>query len=122
VEFAVVAPLFLLLVFGMIEYGRCILVQQMLTNASREGARRAVLDGTSTHDVDTIVNNYLSSASIAEATVTVVPDPPSDAQFGDPVTVTVQIPFEDVSWLPAPLFLKNVTMTAVSVMRRESVQ
>ena len=45
VEFAVVAPIFLLLVFGMIEYGRMVMVQQVLTNASREGARCAVLDG-----------------------------------------------------------------------------
>ena len=39
VEFAVVAPVFLLLVFGMIEYGRMVMVYQILTNASREGAR-----------------------------------------------------------------------------------
>ncbi len=38
-EFAVVAPVFLLLVFGMIEYGRMVMVQQVITNASREGAR-----------------------------------------------------------------------------------
>ncbi len=46
-EFAVVAPLFLVFVFGMIEYGRMVMVQQVITNASREGARRAVLDGAS---------------------------------------------------------------------------
>ncbi|MGB6041722.1 MAG: TadE family protein, partial [Pirellulales bacterium] len=44
VEFALVAPLFVLMVMGMIEVGRAIMVQQVLTNASREGARRAVLD------------------------------------------------------------------------------
>ena len=43
VEFAIVAPLFILLVFGMIEFGRMVMVQQVLTNASREGARLAVL-------------------------------------------------------------------------------
>ncbi|HRX81016.1 MAG TPA: TadE/TadG family type IV pilus assembly protein, partial [Pirellulaceae bacterium] len=32
VEFAVVAPIFVLLLFGMIEYGRMVMVQQMLTN------------------------------------------------------------------------------------------
>ena len=42
VEFAIVAPLFFLLIFGMIEYGRMVMVQQVITNASREGARRAV--------------------------------------------------------------------------------
>ncbi len=36
VEFAIVAPVFFLLVFGMIEYGRMVMVQQVITNASRE--------------------------------------------------------------------------------------
>ena len=62
VEFAIVAPLFFMLLFGMIEYGRCVLVQQMLTNASREGARRGVLDGTTTQDVVDVVQSYLASS------------------------------------------------------------
>jgi Flp pilus assembly protein TadG len=122
VEFAIVAPLFFLLLFGMIEYGRCVLVQQVLTNASREGARRAVLDGTDTLDVENVVEGYLTNASITGATVTVAPDPPGDALFGEPVTVTVQVPFSQVSWLPAPMFLGNTMMTATSVMRREAMQ
>lgn len=122
VEFAVVAPLFFLLLFGMIEFGRCVMVQQMITNASREGARRAVLDGVTTQEVTDIVDDYLSSGAIAGATITVQPSPPSDANFGEPVSVTVQIPYAQVSWLPAPKYLGNTTMSATSVMRRESVQ
>ncbi|MFV1964392.1 MAG: TadE/TadG family type IV pilus assembly protein [Pirellulaceae bacterium] len=121
-EFAIVAPLFFLLLFGMIEFGRGVLVQQMITNASREGARRAVLEGATIQEVDNVVNNYLASAAILGATINVDPSPPSGAAAGDPVTVTVQIPFSQVSWLPAPLFLENATMSATSVMRRESVQ
>ena len=48
VEFAVVAPVLFLLVFGMIEFGRMVMVQQVLTNASREGARVGILDGSTT--------------------------------------------------------------------------
>ncbi len=44
VEFAIVAPIFFLLIFGMIEFGRVVMVQQLLTNASREGARLGVLN------------------------------------------------------------------------------
>src|SRR4029079_7300001 len=62
VEFAVVSPVFFLLIFGMIEYGRLVMVQQVLTNASREGARVGVLDGSTQADVTTAVNNYLTSA------------------------------------------------------------
>jgi len=122
VEFAIVCPVFFLLVFGMIEYGRLVMVQQILTNASREGARMGVLDGATTAEVRTAVTNYLASASISGSTVAVSPDPPSTAGYGAPVTVTVTIPFRQVSWLPSPMFVGNYTMRASSVMRRESVQ
>lgn len=121
VEFAIVAPVFLLLVFGMIEYGRMVMVYQVLTNASREGARSAVLDGATTASVTSTVNTYLSSGTITGATVTVSPDPPSNAQSGDPVTVTVSIPFSQVSWLPSPMYLGGKTLTSSTVMRRETI-
>jgi Flp pilus assembly protein TadG len=121
VEFAIVAPVFFLLIFGMIEYGRMVMVQQVLTNATREGARRAVLDGATTNDIRNVVQEYLTNSSIGNATVSVSPDPPSSAGSGEPVTVTVSIGFDQVSWLPSPMFLGGKTMTAESVMRRESV-
>jgi Flp pilus assembly protein TadG len=39
VEFAILAPLFLLLVFGIIDFGHALYMQQMVSNGSREGAR-----------------------------------------------------------------------------------
>jgi hypothetical protein len=122
VEFALVAPVFLMLVLGMIEYGRMVMVQQVITNASREGARAAVLDGATTSEVTATVTSYLTSGSISGATVTVSPNPPSNAEFGDPVTVSVSIPFSQVSWLPSPMYLGATTLTATTIMRREAVQ
>jgi Flp pilus assembly protein TadG len=122
VEFALVAPVFVLLVFGMIEYGRMVMVQQVITNASREGARQAVLDGTSAANVTTTVNTYLTNGAVSGATVTMNPTNPATAVSGTPVTVTVSVPYTAVSWLPAPFFLGNATLTSTSTMRRESVE
>lgn len=122
VEFAVVAPLFFLMVLGMIEFGRMIMVQQVITNASREGARMAVLDGATTAGVRTAVQNYLQGASVRGASVTVNPDPPTSAGYGAPVTVTVSVNFNQVSWLPSPMFLGGQALTATTAMRRETVQ
>jgi hypothetical protein len=124
VEFALVAPLFFLMVFGMIEFGRAIMVQQIMTNASREGARVGVLDSpTPTASlVNSTVTTYLQSAGISGATVTVNPTEPTTAGYGAPVTVSVTIPFGQVSWLPAPWFLGGKQLTATTVMRRETVQ
>ncbi len=122
VEFAIVSPILFLLVFGMIEYGRMVMVQQIITNASREGARLGVLDGTSTSDVQTAVTDYLAGASVSGADITVDPSPPDSAGFGEPVTVTVSVPFNQVSWLPTPLFIGGKTLQSSTVMRRESAQ
>jgi hypothetical protein len=51
VEFAVIAPLFFMMVFGIIEFGRALMVQQILTNASREGARRAIVEGATESEI-----------------------------------------------------------------------
>ncbi len=123
VEFAVIAPVFFLLILGMIEFGRMVMVQQVITNASREGARIAVLDGTTGSEVLVAVDNYLSSARIGGATVTVDPTNPNAANYGEPVTVSVSVPFNQVSWLPSSFFGNEGTvLAAATVMRRETVQ
>jgi len=122
VEFAIVALIFFLLVFGIMEYGRMVMAYQVLNTASCEGARVATLDGVSTQDVEDQVETYLTGGGITGATITVSPNPPSTAAYGDPITVTISVPFSSVSWLPTPLYLGAHTMIATSVMRRETIQ
>ena len=109
------------MVFGMVEFGRMIMVQQVLTNSSREGARMAVLDETTTTAVQAAVQTYLQNGGMSNATVSVSPDPPSFAGYGEPVTVTVSVSFNQVSWLPTPMFLGGQALSAATVMRRETV-
>ena len=125
VEFALVAPLFFLFVIGMIEIGRALMVQQVITNASREGARVAILDDTAREDVDATVERYLTSSAIPQGVAEILVDPeePTQAGYSEPVTVTVRLGFDQVSWLPSPMFLGgNRQLTATTVMRRETMQ
>lgn len=46
VEFAIVAPLLFLLILGTIEAGRFMLYYEVLNNATREGARYAIVHGS----------------------------------------------------------------------------
>lgn len=124
VEFAIVAPIFFMLIFGMIEFGRVVMVQQLLTNASREGARLGVLNDSTSTQVQSKVVSYLAGANVTASTsdVSVVyASDPSSPGGGESVTVTVSVPFNQVSWLPSPMFLKGKTLSASSGMRRESV-
>ncbi len=122
-EFAIVVPVFVLLVFGILELGRALMVQQLLTNASRVGARTAILLSAAESDVDNDAIDYLNNMSVTVTgdDVTATPDL-STAQTGDQVTVTVSLDFEDVSWVPAPWFLGGASLSATSVMRKEGLE
>ena len=122
VEFAVLAPVFFVVVLGVIEFTRAMMVEELLTNAAHEGARAGVLDNAQASDVTSAVNNYLAAAGISGATTTVSPSPPSSAPYGQSVTVNVQISYYSVSWLPIPKFLGGTTLKAGSIMRRETAQ
>lgn len=121
VEFAIVAPLFFILVFGCIEFGRALMVQQILTNASRVGARQAITLNASESAVVSAATSYANSTSVPGVTVSVSPSPAS-AKAGDMVSVTVAVPFNNVSWIPAPWFMGGATLDATSVMRKEGFE
>ena len=119
VEFAVVAPLLFAIVLGIVEFGRAIMVQQTLVAAAREACRVAVLAGTTDQDVLNRATASLNPSGIISFTLTMVPEHPSSAPEGTPIHVTIEVPFNQVSWLPAPIFLNGRSLTASSVMRRE---
>jgi len=122
VEFAVVAPVFFLLVMGMIEFGRAMMVAALLANAAQQGARAGSLNGAQSSNVTNVVNAYLTDANLSGATTTVTPNPPSSASPGQDVTVTVSIGYSQITWLPAPKFLSGKTLSATSIMQRETGQ
>ncbi len=120
VEFALVAPVFFMIVIGVIEVGRAVNVQQLLTNASREGARVAGNDSTtSLSTVQAAVDNYLSGTGVSGATTTVSPIALADVSAGQPVTVTVSVPYSQACWTPSPWFLGDKVLAATSVMTRQ---
>ena len=120
-EFAIVAPLFLLLVIGILELGRAMMVQQVLINASRVGARQAITLGATTAEVQSAVADYAASVAVPGVTVSVSPDP-ATAKAGVAITVTTSVPFNEVSWLASPWFLNGNTLTANSRMRKEGFE
>ena len=119
VEFAIVAPLLFLLILGMLELGRMVMVEQFLTHAAREGARRGILEQATASDVETVVADYLSGGTISGTTITVSPTELTDIGSRDPVSVSISVPYDQVSWLPAPWFLSGVTLSGNCVMRGE---
>lgn len=64
IEFALVLPLLLLVVLGIIDFGFLFQRYQVITNAAREGARVAVLPGYADADVVTRIDQYLIAGGL----------------------------------------------------------
>jgi Flp pilus assembly protein TadG len=100
VEFAIVAPLLFLILFGIIEFGILLYDKAMITNASREGARAGIVfsypnrisDGEITAVVMNYCQNYLISFdSSSTLTVEIFR---SGVEAGDRLRVSVDYPFQ----------------------------
>jgi Flp pilus assembly protein TadG len=107
---------FLLFLFGILEYCRLVYVKQVVDNAAREGARYCVVrtsDSTVITDTqnvvksfmgnnDTIYTNYKCEVYKADVNGNNI-GVPSSAQFGEYVCVSVSLDYEPI--LPSFLFL-----------------
>lgn len=122
VEFALVAPVFILFVLGIVEFGRGMMVQQAMINATREGAREAALPEATKSSVKDVVTDFLEIMQIeVEANqITVTPDP-ATAFSNEQITVSVQVPYNDVAWVPGS-YLRNLSFNASTKMRSERLE
>lgn len=131
VEVALILPLFLLVVFGIVEFGRALMVGQLITNGSRFGAREAVIDGSTNSSVESNAKTYVADLiGVPESAVNVIievtpapanPDPGNVlalSQSNDLCTVTIEVNYDDVAYV-AGRFLKGTKLRGKCSMRRE---
>jgi Flp pilus assembly protein TadG len=64
IEFALIFPLLLLVLLGMIDFGFLFQRYEVLTNATREGARLATLPGYTADDVKSRVCQFLTNGGV----------------------------------------------------------
>lgn len=131
VEMAIVLPVFMMVVMGIIEFGRGMMVGQLVTNAARYGARLAAVDGSTNASVKKDVEDFLVEAvgiAATDATVTITvtaapgnADPLNDlmkAQPKDLVKVHVLIPYDKVGYVGGK-WLNGTQLTGQCTMRHE---
>ena len=124
-ELALMLPIFLLLLVGILEFGRAIMLHQILTNGTREAARQAIVKGASDSTIISAVNDYLDSASVQSSGRVIEIQNGSGqattvASIGshEKITVFVSIPFDENSFGMTDWFLGESIVTRIS-MRRE---
>jgi len=118
IEFALVLPILLLVVFGITEFGRAFLTLNILNTAAREGARLAVVTAPDVDAVRTRVTQVLGAARIVPTAINVVGPAANDPARR--VTVTVNANFNVVTGRVLGTFRGTIPLTASTTMRHES--
>jgi len=125
IEVAIALPILLALLIGIFEFARAYNVQQVITNAAREGAREGVLPTSGAADAVARANNRLSDASIGSATVTYTCTGPGSCSTGDTVRVVIAVDYTFVfigpvlSLFSSGFGARTLTLSSTSTMRRE---
>jgi Flp pilus assembly protein TadG len=119
VEFALLLPLMVTLVFSIIELGSAWYFKQMMVNASREGARMgAMFEGGTNAEVVAYVQNLLNESGFpGEVSVNAV-----GAESGPGAQVQVQVTGQHqlpVLGSLVPGFPESINLTATTIMRHE---
>jgi Flp pilus assembly protein TadG len=95
VEFALILPLLITLVFGVVQFGLLFNRQQALHASAREGARLAALPSSTQAEIETLALATLNGVPTATTpTVTIEPNVtrPCEGRLGETVVVTVSVP------------------------------
>ena len=120
VEFALLLPVLMMILFGIIEFGLALYQQAVLTNASREGARLGIVQAMpaiTTGQINATIDNYLTAASINPSKVSraIV----TGGVTGTPVRVTLTLPYNYVVLPGLTSIAPTVNLKAVTEMRHE---
>ncbi|MBC8014152.1 MAG: pilus assembly protein [Sporomusaceae bacterium] len=114
VEFALILPVLLLLVVGMMDFGLILNQQMIMAEAAREGARSAALGGNN-GTVTTVARTAAGAIDIAQLTVTITPDL---RIRGEAVTVRVTNPVR-ITQLVRPFLPDGFVVQGTATMRVE---
>lgn len=123
VEFALILPILLALVFGMIDFGRMLYTKEVLNNAVREGARVGIKLKTipvTDPQITTQVNTVIDGSQLADSTKATVAI--NRIAVGTSTNLQVAVNY-NFSFLVAsaliPGLSQNRTLTSTSIMRME---
>ena len=149
VEMALVLSMAMLFLFGILEYGRYLMVLQTANSAAREGVRYAVVhtgDGTTSAQVIAVVNSKMAGvdaqlqgynvnlftadpSGIYNSSTSTAIYPPTikqlngsswnSATYGSPIVVQITGTYQPI--LPSFLFMNaNMSITVTAMMNSEA--
>ncbi len=122
VEFAIVVPVLLLIVLGIIQFGIILFTYNNMVQAAREAARTLAVQETTAADAQTIALNQLAFSGLP-FTVTIcepVTVPCAGAPLSD-VSVTIAVPLSEATLVDILGLFATGDLEASVTMRKEPV-
>jgi Flp pilus assembly protein TadG len=121
-ETAITLPIILLVSVGIFEFGRAYQTWQVLTNAAREGARVAVVQGTSDADIKTRVVNYMHNGALPDGADTMVTVTRNVALTGPDTgtQVVINYPFQFMMLNPIVRLITPTSTTGAPITMQSS--
>lgn len=116
VEFALVLPVLLLLLLGIIDFGRVLSAYYVVDHAARDAVRYASVGASDSTVIEAIQNDTAAFTATPSYTIS----PPADGRVsGEPVTVTVSVPVQIIDPIMAAILGSTYTASASVQMRVE---
>ena len=123
VEFALILPIFLLILCGIIDFGWLFYNQLSLNNACREGARYAVVNTAENADTLAIINHIENTTTTVFANdgidISVTYSSPGDPTSGD-IEVSMEAEISFFTPVLSTILGKEKTITSTVIMKVES--
>ena len=117
VEFAVILPVFVILLMGTIETCTMIFLQQSLEIAAYESARVAIVPSSDDFDVKLASQEILASRRVLNATVVVTPANFQNAAYGSFIRVDVSAPCSSNSVFALSFYGSKTLKGTVEMMK-----
>lgn len=127
VQAVLVLPILLLITFGLIEYGFLFLKAQQLENTVRQAARTGALPDANNTRVNTLVSSMMTDARLQSSGYTVsitqygssTPVDVGAVSPGQMLSVTITIPYDNISITRAPLIPVPTQLKRTVTMAKE---
>lgn len=120
VEMAIILPVLLIILFGIIEFGRILGAYVIIQNLARDGVRAGVVGSTNQQIEDQIIANAVL-ITIDEEDIEIVPSPDTERSLGGPLRVRIASEMELIIPLLSSIVPNPVKMSAEHVMRIEQL-
>lgn len=118
-EFAIVAPVLLLVMFAMFEFSRMNVIRHTADNAAYEAARMAMVPGATVEDAVAEARRLMSTVGARGVSVNVTPDEIDTST--DEVVVEVTAPM-NANAIVVPRFTRDAVIRSRATLRTERVK